>query len=245
MINLILFLLISHLIGDYLLQSQRMSDDKLKSYLKIILHSLIYAIPLVLVIIIYLLYFSDTNYLLLLLIPLAHYIIDTIKYFIVKYTNLKEIIIYFTDQFIHYIIIYLLYILVFIYYIEDFNNEYLTNYLSWILIFIFSSKPANVTFRICTCNIRINQTKDCISEDNKTKTGAIIGSLERILITILLHLSKWEAIGLLFTGKSITRYNKIRTDEEFADYFLIGSIYSVFFSILIYYFVFEFLPINI
>lgn len=237
MLNLVLFLLLSHFLGDYYFQLQKLSDDKLKSFKSVIIHSLIYLIPYLITIIIYLIWFKKVIYFLILIIPVIHFIIDTIKYFIRKY-DLNEIIVYFVDQALHIVSIYLLYLYVFFKYFKDFSNPLLKIYLSWILIVVINAKPANVTFKICTKNIKYSKN----DEETNSKTGSIIGALERILFAIFLHLSTWEAIGLLFTGKSVTRYNKIRNDEDFADYFLIGTIYSVIVSIFVYFFVLVMLP---
>lgn len=237
MINLMLFLLLSHFIGDYYLQSQKLSDDKLRSFRSIIIHSLIYLIPFVITVFVYLISFKSAIYFLILIIPIIHFIIDSVKYFLRNY-NLKEVTVYFCDQVLHILSLYLLYIFIFKNNFTDFVNVDLKTYLSWILIIVMIAKPANITFKVCTSSIKYNN-KD---EESKSKTGGIIGTFERILFTIFLHLSTWEAIGLLFTGKSVTRYNKIRNDEDFADYFLIGTIYSVIISIFVYYFVLKMLP---
>lgn len=50
---------------------------------------------------------------------------------------------------------------------------------------------------------------------------------------ILIILGQFAAIGLVFTAKSIARYNKISESPAFAEYYLIGSLYSIISVLLI------------
>lgn len=64
--------------------------------------------------------------------------------------------------------------------------------------------------------------------------GANIGTLERILAALLLSVDQYAALGIIFTAKSITRYDKISKDPAFAEYYLIGTLFSIFAVILTY-----------
>lgn len=64
--------------------------------------------------------------------------------------------------------------------------------------------------------------------------GTMIGNLERLLIAILMSYSQFEAIGLVFTAKSVARFGKISKNPTFAEYYLIGSLFSML-SVLICY----------
>lgn len=57
--------------------------------------------------------------------------------------------------------------------------------------------------------------------------GAMIGNLERIVIGICMIMGQFASIGLVFTAKSIARYNKISEKPAFAEYYLIGSLFSI------------------
>lgn len=46
--------------------------------------------------------------------------------------------------------------------------------------------------------------------------GANLGILERILAALLLSVNQYGALGIIFTAKSITRYDKISKDPAFA-----------------------------
>lgn len=43
---------------------------------------------------------------------------------------------------------------------------------------------------------------------------------------ILLSIGQYSAIGLVLTAKSIARYNKITENQEFAEYYLLGTLLS-------------------
>lgn len=62
--------------------------------------------------------------------------------------------------------------------------------------------------------------------------GKSIGILERILIFIFVILQQYAAIALVFTAKSITRYDKITKDPQFAEYYLTGTLLSLLIAVL-------------
>ena len=43
---------------------------------------------------------------------------------------------------------------------------------------------------------------------------------------IFLALNQYAALGLVLTAKSIARYDKIAKDEQFAEYYLLGTLLS-------------------
>jgi len=62
--------------------------------------------------------------------------------------------------------------------------------------------------------------------------GAVIGFLERALVLTFVLLNQYTAIGLILTAKSIARYKEL-DNRRFAEYFLIGTLSSVLFAILV------------
>lgn len=59
--------------------------------------------------------------------------------------------------------------------------------------------------------------------------GAIIGTLERLLVAVLCMMGQYAAVGLVFTAKTLTRYDRISKDPPFAEYYLIGTLGSLLF----------------
>lgn len=62
--------------------------------------------------------------------------------------------------------------------------------------------------------------------------GAIIGWLERALVLTLVLMGQYTAIGLALTAKSIARYKELE-DRRFAEYYLIGTLASILFAIVV------------
>lgn len=69
--------------------------------------------------------------------------------------------------------------------------------------------------------------------------GAIIGNMERLLSAVFLAAGQWAAIGVVFTAKSIARFKQIEKNRQFAEYYLIGTLYSILFVVLAYFLVFK------
>lgn len=75
-------------------------------------------------------------------------------------------------------------------------------------------------------------------KDSDKRAGALIGFLERILIVIFLSVSQYAAIGFVLTAKSIVRYDRIAKDQEFSEYYLIGTLFSFIAALVSYYLIF-------
>lgn len=114
--------------------------------------------------------------------------------------------------------------------------------LQWGLMFLLLGKPTNQVIRELNGKEKILQpTKmDPIPVLQASKrdpeyvnAGSLIGTLERLLIAIMMLLGQYAAIGLIFTAKSITRYDRISKDPSFAEYYLVGTLMSALFAIVI------------
>lgn len=62
--------------------------------------------------------------------------------------------------------------------------------------------------------------------------GACIGRLERVLTLTFVLVGQYEALALILTAKSIARFRELR-NRDFAEYYLIGTLSSVLFAVLI------------
>jgi hypothetical protein len=247
--NLILICLIGHILGDYYFQTNKMAQLKGENFKHLLIHGFTYAIPYMIIF----LFMEKTKLLLLgfLIIIIIHLIVDIIKFMIIKTWKTKiqkDWILYLIDQSIHIITIFIVSFCVGNIYIgvtaklQDFLFYFgLTSSttLKWILLLFFIYKPINITF------VKMFSTyKPMISGETSSsnkKAGAVIGFLERALIIILLYLNQYSAVGLILTAKSIARYDMISKNQEFAEYYLIGTLTSVLFSITSYYFIFYWL----
>lgn len=68
------------------------------------------------------------------------------------------------------------------------------------------------------------------SAAEEARTGRWIGVLERVLVVALMMLGEYGAVGLVFTAKSLTRFDRIVKDKGFAEYYLIGTLASILFA---------------
>lgn len=254
-INFIIMCFIVHIIGDYYLQDDEMSKLKKENFSGVAIHSAIYSIPFILIFILF-----KKNYkliFLLLLLCLAHFVIDFIKYIAYrlylkifntedKKNKLKKYIkswmIYIFDQILHILSIIVItysfnkHLFDFVDAINNIMNSNLTIVLKWTLISLCLYKPANITFKIFFSPCKPKDNSENNSEENNKgrNNGAIIGFLERIIIAIFLYNNQYSAIGFVLTAKSIARYNKISEDAEFGEYYLIGTLFSTLFAIIMY-----------
>jgi len=71
-----------------------------------------------------------------------------------------------------------------------------------------------------------------LPEGGLKRAGAIIGVLERMLVLTLVLLGQYAAIALIFAAKSIARFEELK-DREFAEYYLIGTLSSILFAMLV------------
>ncbi len=62
--------------------------------------------------------------------------------------------------------------------------------------------------------------------------GAAIGVLERIFTLTFVLIGEHTALALIFTAKSIARFEELK-DRKFAEYYLIGTLSSLLFAMLI------------
>lgn len=272
-IKFIVLCLIAHVVGDYYLQDDEMSELKKEKIGGVFKHSVFYSIPFILILLLFKKSYKITG--LILLLCLAHLFIDIVKYYLYKgYLKIfhtackknkvkkyiKPWMIYIFDQVVHIILL----IAVIVCFRENLYYPIDTLYigysilgidgltvLKWVLIVLCMHKPANITFKIIfsgckpkgnlvtsSNNSVVNNSINSSVANNGSNNGAIIGFLERIIIAMFLYSNQYSAIGFILTAKSIARYNKISEDAEFGEYYLIGTLFSTLFVIVIYNFIF-------
>lgn len=65
------------------------------------------------------------------------------------------------------------------------------------------------------------------------RAGRAIGTLERWIMAVFLALGQYSAMGLTLTAKSIARFSRIEKDPSFAEYYLLGTLYSMLIALLV------------
>lgn len=99
----------------------------------------------------------------------------------------------------------------------------------WICLVILLTHASNIAFKILFAKYQPTSKKKM---DTITGAGSMIGFLERLVIGACLVYGQFASIGLVFTAKSIARYNKISENPAFAEYYLIGSLFSILSALL-------------
>ncbi len=94
----------------------------------------------------------------------------------------------------------------------------------WVLALLVIYKPANCFIQNLIGDYKPKEEKQEFQVDKNI--GRVIGTLERIIMLVLVSIGQYSAIGLVLTAKSIARYEKISKDEKFAEYYLLGTLMS-------------------
>ena len=225
---ILLLTLLAHVLSDFQLQSQKMADLKSRRLNFLILHLVIVVLPFLLLVLIlpkYLLYFG--------LVWLSHALIDFLKNrlnsLIVRHRAQKSA--FLLDQLLHLMSIFTLYFLLGQQQIPAPNwlsERYLM--LQALFFFALTGKPVNILFKLFFSKYQAGED----SGETITGAGAMIGILERLIMGLSLIFGQFTAIGLVFTAKSIARYNKISESQSFSEYYLIGSLFSMISVLLTY-----------
>ncbi|HEY5585031.1 MAG TPA: DUF3307 domain-containing protein [Ruminiclostridium sp.] len=251
-LTLVTILITLHVLADFYFQTDEIAKNRLINYKAICMHAVRYAIPFACS-----LAFIRINIKLLLCIllaVLAHSLIDSLKFAINKFRFFDRVTskpgtIFLVDQLLHMLSIFLIVLLFNSISIDVTLFPVWTNILGiisldpisttrWILLILLIMKPANIIFRLLFLSFKPDDVdNDGIEEKNK-RAGAIIGCLERILIVIFISVNQYSALGFILAAKSIARYDAISKDKKFAEYYLIGTLVSVVYSIAAFVLVF-------
>ena len=200
----LILLLICHLLSDYYFQSQKMADRKDQDK-KVLFHLDLWWICLV--------------------ILLTHAGIDFLKPIVQKQLKLPTAWTFALDQILHISILTCLVLMG-----AKNGSTYLPlDTLNLIFYVLLVGKPSNIAFKILFTKYQPTSKKKM---DTITGAGSMIGFLERLVIGACLVYGQFASIGLVFTAKSIARYNKISENPAFAEYYLIGSLFSILSALL-------------
>jgi hypothetical protein len=226
---LFLKLLLAHILGDFILKSEKWVKDKeekkIKS-LKLYFHIGIHAILLLI-----LLEFNLQEYWLgFLMIVLSHFLFDVSKLYFQKKKTKKNW--FFIDQFLHLLV---LFFAALIYTDTTFTIENVFNDQILILsiaILLVTQVSAIVIKVIIT---QWNPESKNKNDDSLAKAGRYIGVLERLFVFIFVVTNHWEAIGFLLAAKSVFRFGDLTSakDRKLTEYILIGTLLSFGLAIVI------------
>ena len=243
--NFTVFLIV-HVLCDFYLQSQKMADKKQHDFLAVLRHSLFYAVEAGCL---FMILMPGLAWCYILAFVLLHALIDIMKYVLCNILDLKNLKLVKDKKFVVCIdqLLHIFSVTVLVYFIRNQLVESLYNpaignimkiygiegavLLSWIVKILLIHKPANIFISSILAGYRPVQRE---GENTKEKNaGRMIGTLERILMTIFITIQQYSAVGLVLTAKSIARYERISSDQEFAEYYLLGTLLSTIFAVCV------------
>ncbi len=262
--------LLGHILGDFYFQPAALAQAKRSRFSALLLHGLLYAIPLAA-----LFFLTDRAPVLfwsLASLAAAHLLIDWLKQLLQRSSFWQkrtvnrpssESSLFFIDQTAHILTILILYLILdkqgftlqpaaWLASISAGAAIPLSAVLQWTLLILLVLKPASFTIVQLTNRYKPIQpgqqpkkespieTADNDTAPNIQGAGQMIGWLERLLIVLFLAAGQYAAIGLIMTAKSVARYEKITKDSAFAEYYLIGTLSSILLALLSYLFIFGF-----
>jgi hypothetical protein len=219
-------MLLAHVLGDFIFQPDKWVKEKLKrrhrsAYLY--LHILVHLAALLL-----LFGFDFSYWLIFLLIPISHLLIDLVKINLHDKMNTRYL--FLADQVAHLLIIFLVALI----YIPMVINplELLTGKSLLLLLCVLILTYAYAVI------MQVLMSRWVVREDEENQSlpaaGKYIGMLERLFIFAFVLLNQWSAIGFLITAKSVFRFGDLSRakDRKLTEYILIGTLLSFGLAIL-------------
>lgn len=250
-----LILLSAHLLGDFYFQTSSLAKKKEQSYPWLLLHALIYGVVIGIAG-----WGVNAEWWLVLLAAISHWLLDTVKWKQREKKHNKGRV-FAIDQAGHLFFIYLIVLLSSTLSVKPWLFWMSEDVLRWIACLLLIGKPANISLDCFFEKFASAAKQDQIIADrthglseslrgrptrkfapNATETegaGATIGIFERVLTVLFASVMQYGAMGLLMAAKSMARYDKISKSPAFAEYYLIGTLYSVLFALVAYLLVFK------
>lgn len=233
--EILIVFLIAHVLSDFYFQCESMAIKKDNNFKYLAIHSIVYG--LVTSVIVKLICANFDNIYLWIII-FSHFLVDGFKYILKKNNCIRkhQKNIFIIDQIIHIAIL-----MIVSYCMIKSGKSYRYNVMVLDIINIMGisiqsvivlivqillvHKPANIFI------VNIMQSYKPIDKENRDientkKAGRMIGTVERIIMLFFLLIKQYSSVGLVLTAKSIARYNKISEDQEFAEYYLLGTLLS-------------------
>lgn len=217
---LLVKLILAHLIGDFLLQTKSMIEQKERKvwrapllYLHCLLH---FGLVMVLV--------WDIHFWLpALIITTTHFIIDGIKLQFQKPANRTRW--FFADQALHLIVLFTVW--------WAWSSSYKSTLILWepqywivLTGACFLTLPAafSIGALLAPWSVKIGDD----ANESLPNGGRYIGILERLLVFLMVLIGQWGAVGFLMAAKSIFRFGDLSRakDRKLTEYILIGTLLS-------------------
>lgn len=87
---------------------------------------------------------------------------------------------------------------------------------------------------LCRLIFNLTGLKDATASDDEPvhNAGRWIGTLERIILAIGVILQRWEILAAVIALKTVARFKDL-DKRDFAEYFLVGSLFSILWAMLV------------
>ncbi len=230
--------LLGHVIGDFYFQTQAIAERKQEDIKAAFGHCLLYWIAMLIISIPLFLACPAAGAIAFAAAGLAHFVIDLIKHAAAR-KNPDSFAVFIADQALHIAVIiagsYALQQLIPADGISGLfaglNISYLTT-VKLLIVLALAGRPANIAFKKL---LKAAKAEDRLADaaSGLKNAGAVIGTLERIIVCVMFFLGEYASIAIVLTAKSIARYNRLKTEPKFAEYYLIGTLSSITYAILI------------
>lgn len=238
----LLLLFIAHFLGDFILQTTVMAENKKGNSHYFLLHCLVYSLLIFSVLI----WFRPVLPSLYagLIISLSHAGIDYARNVSLNRLSAKqeinrpvEFVIFVFDQILHLFIIVLTVLFILEYStppnffsegIDGISRTALYNGTVIAFLYILCLSPAAIFIKKVFILFAF---QDDNGHQDLIKSGYLIGVLERIIIVTLWLNGELEAIGLIIAAKSLARFKQLN-DRNFAEKYLVGTLLSVAIALL-------------
>lgn len=125
------------------------------------------------------------------------------------------------------------------------------SFLHYLLLFMLVSKISSVFIKLSLVSFKnkacpstelevnsieyLSKSKDKDKVTSISGAGELIGYLERILIFISLILKAPYIFAVVIGAKTLARFKKIYEEQNFSEIYLIGTLLSILFAIIIFY----------
>ena len=220
-------LILSHLLGDFIFQTDNWVIDKDKKkikskylYIHILFHTLLVFIFL----------WDLSLWYIPLIVGISHYFIDLAKLYFQNRRTRKWW--FFLDQLAH-----ILVIIAISYYFKEIQFNFFENplYLKYVVTAVFLTVPTSIIIKnlLSTWSpITIEHSK--LQTDSLVNAGKYIGILERLLVFTFILLNHWEGVGFMIAAKSVFRFSDLAEAKQrkLTEYVLIGTLLSFGIAIL-------------
>jgi hypothetical protein len=261
--EVLIIYIMAHLLGDYYLQNKNLAAAKTSQAGAFIIHAVLYAIPFGLS-----WFIMRPFWPALVSIVVGHAVVDLLKILVTRRVEksksgrvhkkvlLSKPTLFVIDQLLHIVIILLAVFVWPTFALQAWVKSNILGVMRWALVLLAIWTPASVSFEeifrkfkpqkfIQKTIVQKSGNIDIIKNSNLVETvegaGSWIGILERTIAVLSISQGQFSALGFVMAAKSLARFKLLSEDQSFAEYYLIGTLFSVLFALLAYLLVFKLL----